>query len=643
MSEKPSYAELEKRIKELEAKQSKEILQGQISQLDLLNNILSNVPASIFWKDRNSVFLGANTRFAQDAGVENPQELIGKTDYDMAWTTEQADFYRECDRKVMDSGEPMLNIEESQQQADGRKIELLTNKVPLRDSSGQVTGLLGIYMDITKLKQTENTLRKSETRLKTLFNSAPELIFVVNPEGEIIKANRQVYEQLGFKEAEVIGANIAKFSCDCNFTGLREGGYTQADVELVGKDGRVMQMDCSATAMPDEDGNLSTYLIIQRDVTERKKAAAALANSEQRFRVIFDSIYQLVGVLDPDGILLQANKTALEFGGIKKEDVVGRPFWDTYWWCYSADVQNRLKAAVKDAAAGKPVRYEENVRGDNNIIRTIDFTLKPVTNQHGETVLIIPEGRDITDAKRAEEELQLRRQEIAHVIRLSTMGEMASGMAHELNQPLMSIVSYCGTASSLVQSLTDPPPELEEILGRASVQAHRAASVIQHLREFVGKDSDYKQPIDIDQVIGQINDLLGSELKNASVILQHDLDGKGCKVMANSVQIEQVLVNLVRNSIEAIKGAESSGGKIILKTCVARDEAIEVTVMDNGPGIDANMIGRVFDPFQTSKASGMGMGLPISRSIIEGHGGRIWVDEGNHDGVSFGISLPICN
>ena len=618
------------------------------AQHDLLNNILSNVPASIFWKDRNSVYLGANDRFARDTGLHSPQELVGKTDYDLAWTQEQADFYRECDRKVIDTGEPMLDIEESQLQADGKKVEILTNKVPLLDAAGQVTGMLGIYMDITKPKQAEITLRKSEARLQTLFDSAAEFIFVIDPEGAISKANRYVFERSGFRADEVIGRNIKEFFteesqniCDCNFPRLREQGYSRADVEFVCKDGHVIQMECSGTAVPDEDSDFTTFLIIQRDVTERKRAADALANSEARFRAIFNSTHQFIGLLDPDGTLLQVNQTALDFAGLRKEDVVGRPFWDTYWWRYSTGVQNRLKAAIRGAAQGTSAHYEEDVLARGNTIRTIDFSLTPVTNQDGETLLIIPEGRDITDKKRAEEEIQRHHQEMAHVIRLSTMGEMASGMAHELNQPLAALVGYCGAAMALVKSLPAPPQQLHDILERASGQAHRAGSIIRQLREFVSKESGHNQPLDLDQVIEDLDVFLGSELNSENVQLEHDLDGQGRKVMANKMQIEQVLINLIRNGVEAIQTIRTDGGKVTLKTRLSKDESVEVTVTDNGPGINADMIGRMFNPFQTSKVSGMGMGLSISRSIIEAHGGRIWADAQHRNGALFGFSLPV--
>ena len=627
----------------------KAMQQELAAQRDLFDSVLSNVPASIFWKDRNSVYLGVNERFVQDTGLGGSQEIIGKTDFDLAWTREQADFYRACDRMVMETGEAMLDIEESQRRANGEKVELLTNKVPLRDEQGRVIGLLGTYMDITRRKQAETTLRKSEAWLQTLFDSAAEFIFVINPRGTIISANHYVYNHSGYDAGVVIGKNIKDFLseesqiiCDCNFRGLRERGYNRADIEFVCKDGRVLQMECSATAVPDEHGKFTNFLIIQRDVTERKQAENALADSERRFRAIFDSSYQLICLLEPDGTLVKANQTALDLGGLRIDDVIGRPFWETHWWRYSTEVRNRLKAAVMEAAQGTSVGYEENVLGANNVIRTIEFTLNPVKNQQGEVVFIISEGRDVSDRKQAEEERQRHRQEIAHVIRLGTMGEIASSMAHELNQPLAALASYCDAAMALARALPDPPQGIFDILERAAEQAHRAGDIIRHLREFVGKGNDAIRALDLDRVIETLGVLLGAELKTAKVTLEQQLGCQGREVMANKVQIEQVLVNMVMNSVEAIEDARTTGGKVVLRTRLLEDDSVEVTVTDDGPGVDPDMFERMFNSFQTSKASGMGMGLSISRSIIEAHGGKIWADGQRRDGAVFGFSLPLC-
>ena len=626
----------------------KAILKELTGQRDLLDNVLSNVPASIFWKDRNSVFLGANDRFLHDTGLQSVRDIIGKTDYDLTWNREESDFYRECDRRVMETGIPMLDIEESQQRTDGETAQLLTSKVPLRDAEGQTTGMLGIYMDITQRKQAEVALAKSESRLKTLFNSAAEFIFVINPEGLIIGTNSHACKHSGYAEDEIVGRNIKEFftegsqhTCDCNFPGLRETGHNRAEIEFVCKDGRVIDMECSATAVPDENGNFSTFLIIQRDVTERKRNESALANSEHRFRAIFNSAFQLIGVLDPDGVLLDANQTALDFVGLDKEEVVGVPFWDIYCWNYSGDVQSRLKAAIAKASQGIPVSYEDRLLGKNGAIRTIGVTLKPVMNQQGEVAFIIPEGRDISDQIQAEQERQRHQEQLAHVMRLSTMGEMASGMAHELNQPLTALISYCGTALDMTEKIPSLPEGYIDILRRATAQAHRAGDVIRHLREFIGKSNNARTRVVLDDLVQGVLDFISSELRDSGIKLT-SLPGPDTReVLVDKIQIEQVIINLIRNSIEAIRQAGMTDGRIEIETRLQSGNAVELSITDNGPGVDPAIADLLFEPYQTSKPSGMGMGLSISRSIIEAHYGSLRSDADMTGGARFSISLPV--
>ena len=248
---------------------------------------------------------------------------------------------------------------------------------------------------------------------------------------------------------------------------------------------------------------------------------------------------------------------------------------------------------------------------------------------------------DITEQKQAEEDAQRYLRDMAHVMRLSTMGEMASGLAHELNQPLTALTSYCGTAATLVKDLPSPPQQLGEILERAEEQAHRASQIISHLRAFLRKADGHKEPLDLDRVIVGMIDFIKPELKNGHAKIAHLPGARGSKVMADKVQIEQVLINLVLNSLEAINGSGGKAGNIIVQTRLLPNETIETTVADDGPGIDAGIADRMFDPFQTSKSSGMGMGLSISRSIIEENEGKIWADVRRENGALFGFNLPV--
>lgn len=503
-------------------------------------------------------------------------------------------------------------------------------------------------LNITGRRQMDSALQESEIRFKTLFDSAAEFIFVIDPEGKIMLTNRCVSDQSCYQPDEIIGRNIkdfftdeSKHICDCNFPGLRERGHNRAEVEFVCKDGRVLQMECSATAIPDKTNEFSSFLIIQRDVTERKQAAQALAESERRFRAIFNSTFQFIGLLNTEGILLEANQAALDFAGVTNNDVVGRPFWETIWWSASEAEQNRLKEAIRKAAQGSLVRYETSHVSTDGRTVAVDFSLKPVKNEEGETVLIVPEGRDITERKQAEEDARRHQCESAHFMRLSIMGEMAAGMAHELNQPLTALISYCGTAHSMLGEPPLAPRDLVDMLKRATEQAHRASEIITHIRRFVSKGDSNKVSVDVDQVIVELCKFLEWELRNSQVDISLDLDCQGREISANRVQIEQVLLNLIRNSLEAIQNARISNGRLILTTRLITSTTIQITLTDNGPGINTYMRNRLFEPFQTSKEGGMGMGLSVCRSIIQAHKGKIWVNESRMGDTSFCIELPV--
>ena len=505
---------------------------------------------------------------------------------------------------------------------------------------------VAISLDLTERRRVEAALRETEGRWQSLFEAAPEFIFVLDLDAKIMLTNPHTMRQSGYAAQELVGRYLGDFFTDDSrelfareHCVLREQGTSHGDIDFRCKDGRVLNMACEGTAVRDGDGNIGYFLVFQRDVTDRVRAAAALEASEQRFRAIFNSTFQFIGLLSPDGIVLEVNQTALDFGGLSDEDVVGRPFWEAKWWTLSSETQSRLQAAIQDAARGKLVRYEVHMRGKHGVVASIDFSLKPVVNARGETVLIIPEGRDITERKSAEEEAKRHQRELAHIMRLNTMGEMASGLAHELNQPLTAVASYCETALSVLAQPVPQPAKVHDILGRAVKQAHRAGDIIRHLRAFLVKGAGRKERFEVDQMVREVVEFLDWELRHSQVKVKLQLDGHGCPVRADKVQIEQVLLNLMRNSLEAIQEAQIAGAGITVETNLVANHRIRVRVRDNGPGVDAAMYPKLFDPFQTSKGRGMGMGLPISRSIIEAHGGKLWAGEASRQGAVFSFEL----
>jgi two-component system NtrC family sensor kinase len=612
-----------------------------------LNSIVDNIPAMIFIKDARELrFVRVNAIGEKLLGFSTA-ELIGKNDYDF-FPKDQADFFTGKDREVLESG-TVLSIpeEEIDTRLLGKRV-LHTRKVPVPDDTGRPAFLLGISDDITDIKQAEAALQETEIRLQTLFDAAAEFIFLIDPDGLIKMANRQAVELSGYTEEELKGKYIkdfftekSRYTCECKFPLLKECGYLRVDNDFVCRSGRVIQMECSATAVPDKAGNFVSFLMIQRDVTEERAIVSALVDSERRFRAIFNSTFQFIGLLDPEGIVLEVNETALEFGGFASNEVIGRPFWDMPWWSTTTEVQQCLKDALAKASRGKLVRNELVVHDKNGTMATIDFSLKPVLNEQGETILIIPEGRDITDSKRAHEELQQRQQELAHITRLSTLGEMATGIAHELNQPLTAISSYCESALALQKMHPQLPVSLAEIIRRTMEQSHRAAAIIRQLRDFTDKRKNTMNVLDIDELVRRSIQLLDWELRDADTTIELHLGAEGGMILANKVQIEQVLVNLVINSIEAIREAERTDGRISIRSNRLPNDLVEICVTDNGTGVPADMQDCLFNSFQSKKPNGTGLGLSVSRSIIESHGGKLWFDREHVNGAVFCFTLPL--
>ena len=488
----------------------------------------------------------------------------------------------------------------------------------------------------------------TEQRMQTLFDAAPEFIFVINAEGLILQTNKYAIQNSGYSMGEIIGNNIKEFFteesqkiCDCTFPNLKEQGNSRSDIEFICKDQHVINMECAATAVSDENGDFTSFMIIQRDVTANRQAARALADSERRFRTLFNSTYQFICVLDPEGNVLESNRTLLEFIGRKEENITGKPFCQTLSMGIVLNDMQPMYEAIVSAVLGNLVHLELELKRPDGTDVTVAFSLKPVNDDEGHPVLIIAEGRDITERKKNEEEAKQHLRESAHFLRLNTMGEMASGMAHELNQPLTAIGSYCESAASMIAELPSENGELKDILVRATEQAHRAGGIIKHLRGFVGKEDGSKQSVDIDVLTSKIVKFVSWEIQNSGIEIAMITGSHGHKVLANTIQIEQVMLNLVMNSMEAIQGDDIYQAKLTLRTRINADNAIELTVTDNGPGLDSDIIQMAFDPFQTSKKSGMGLGLSISRSIIEAHGGRLWIDEHYQGGAKFGFELPI--
>jgi C4-dicarboxylate-specific signal transduction histidine kinase len=243
--------------------------------------------------------------------------------------------------------------------------------------------------------------------------------------------------------------------------------------------------------------------------------------------------------------------------------------------------------------------------------------------------------------KEVEEALQQRHDEMAHVLRLHTAGEMASAIAHELNQPLHAISAYCEAAVRMVRSGVVNGEKLTHALEQTALQAQRAGHVIRELRSFLRRDAPTVTALDLNELVRETIALLRADSRARGFPIELAPAEALPPVMANRVQIEQVLLNLLRNSVEAMHDARVGRGLIRVRTAGENGGMARVTVSDSGPGLDPETRGRVFEPFFTSKAGGLGMGLAISRTIIEAHGGKLWADPDAGPGATFHFTLRL--
>jgi C4-dicarboxylate-specific signal transduction histidine kinase len=249
-------------------------------------------------------------------------------------------------------------------------------------------------------------------------------------------------------------------------------------------------------------------------------------------------------------------------------------------------------------------------------------------------------ARDITAVRRAEQESRQHQAELVHVCRLSTMGEVATGMAHELNQPLSAIVNFANGCSRRLQSNVGERGELVDAMGQITTQAQRASEIIRRLRALVGKQPPIRSEVDLNHLVREVCSFVELDTSKMDFAIELDLEPDGIPVDVDLVQIEQVLLNLVRNALDSLQEVKPEVRRMKVSTQWIDEEA-QVVVRDSGSGIAPERMQSLFEPFFTTKESGMGMGLPISQTILENHGGKIWAESGPDGGAAFFIRLPV--
>ncbi len=365
---------------------------------------------------------------------------------------------------------------------------------------------------------------------------------------------------------------------------------------------------------------------------------ARIEASELRYHDLYENAPDLfISVEVPTRRIVECNTTFLKTTGFPKAEIIGQPFFDLF----DDDSQPEVERAFKEfLVSGHGHDVELRLRCAGGKLVDTSMNVSAVRDERGESVYCRAALRDITAKKLVETKIKQQEMELAHVARLSMMGEMATGLAHEINQPLAAIAAYAEGAAIRIRDGQLDPKGLAIAFERISANAHRASEVIRRLRQFVRKREPDRHDIDINDLVRQVAQFAASDVKERVVELGLDLDDSLPSVRGDAVQIQQVLLNLVRNGCDAMSEIAPVKRHLIISTRPRGRDRVDVHVDDCGHGLDDDANEQVFETFFSTKKDGLGLGLAISRSIIESHGGRIWATPNPVGGASFHFSLP---
>lgn len=497
-------------------------------------------------------------------------------------------------------------------------------------------------------------LQFSEERFRLAIEGVKDYaIFTLDPQGYVTSWNAGAQRIKGYSSAEILGSHFSRFySREDN-----DGGKPRRVLQIAAAEGRVedegwrLRKDGSRfwahvviTALRDANGQLRAFSKVTRDITDRKRSQEALAESEARYRAVSEltSDYAYAFRVEPTtGVVVEWIAGAFaRITGFTPEEVDARGGGLSLVHPDDLPVAERRLATL---FSGQPDTSDLRIITKSGEIRWVRETGRPVWDEAHQHLRVFAAAQDITAFKRAEEVARQHREELAHVLRVSTVGEIAAGLAHEINQPLSAIVSYAKGCVRRMRAFPEMPKELIDTIEQIAAQAVRADQIIRHLRGLVRRQEPRRDAVALNDLVRGVADLMKATAMERGVMLQLELDPNLPLAHVDSIQIEQVILNLVRNGLEAMDTAVPENCMLSIRTTMAGPDSFEVEVCDTGVGLTGATAERLFEPFFTTKPTGLGMGLSISRSIIEAHGGRLWATPNPSRGTTFRFTIPVSN
>jgi PAS domain S-box-containing protein len=595
-------------------------------------------------------------------------------------------------QSILASGEPS-ETEARLRRFDGEYRWFLFRTCPLADASGAVVKWCGINTDIEDRRRSEETQRAHwwlspsarEHHFRSVGDDIPSLAALMTPAGQVEIANRQVMEYFGATLNELKGWAIADAvhlddlpDVLAAWRGAVETGHPyDVEARLRRVDGVYRWFHTHGFPLRDTDGRIVLWYLLQTDVDDRKRGDALLAGEKQLLELVAEGhsmseileaicrlientatgCYCSVALYDP-------SRTRWEHGAAPSLPAsymrfcVGRPLNTDAGPCAMAACLNE-QVIVTDLltetrwAEWRPIALKHGLRSTwSTPISTAagkvlgSFALyysepRTPTSLHQSLIKQFTHVARIAIERRlSDDTLSRLRSELAHVARVKSLGVLTASIAHEVNQPLSGIIT---NASTCLEMLAADPPDVEgarETARRTIRDGNRAADVIKRLRALFSKKETTLESMDLNEAAREVIALLRSELQRSRMLLRTELADDLPPVTGDRVQLQQVIMNLLRNATDAMNDVDDRSRELVIRTERDEDDRVRLTVQDAGVGFDRQAAGRLFEAFYTTKNGGMGIGLSLSRSIIESHQGRLWAAPNDGPGARFSFSIP---
>lgn len=501
-----------------------------------------------------------------------------------------------------------------------------------------------LEMQNRELSETQQQLEEARDRYADLYDFAPVCYITFDATGCIQEINLTGASMLGQERERLQGKpfshwlsapDVKKFFKHIQYV---QKGYHIAIEELQLKlaNGLCLDVRLESIAATQQIDNKPTCRSVIIDITARKQVERELRDQSRQLRLITDAMPLLIAYVDREERYQFVNKYYIEWFGLPRDRIVGKTVREVT----GDDTYAIIEQFIHCALAGKPVSIDLTVPFQKQGLRDINANYIPDFGVDGTTVGFFVQIRDVTEVKKFETENKMRLLETAHVERVNTMGEMVAEIAHELNQPLAAISIYSDTVSRMLRKADcEHQQDIFAALDEIKLQAERASQVISRLREFVSKNALKPVQTDINALVNEVLHLVAVEARWNNVEIECDMSPAIPSIYADKILIEQVILNLSRNAIEAMAAIKQDKRRLLIRTSLGNYNQIELSVEDSGPGLAMTEIERIFEAFYSSKKNGMGMGLAICRSIIKAHHGRLWAIPNEIGGTTFTFTL----